>query len=136
RFYQELLRINREAIFADLPKASAQSKSGSTFVGAAKCGECHIKAYAKWKTSKHAQAYESLSRGRKGQEENWISRIHDTECLSCHVTGWHPQNVVRYDSGFLSEEATPHLKGQQCENCHGPGSRHSEVEANWKADRK
>lgn len=136
RFYQDLLRINRDAIFADLPKASAPSKSGSTFVGAAKCGECHTKAYAKWKTSKHAHAYESLSRGRKGQEANWISRVNDTECLSCHVTGWHPQNVVRYDSGFLSEEATPHLVGQQCENCHGPGTRHAEVEANWKADRK
>ncbi len=28
------------------------------------------------------------------------------------------------------------LKGQQCENCHGPGARHNELEAKWKQDPK
>ena len=29
-------------------------------------------------------------------------------------------------SGWVSAERTPLLKGNQCENCHGPGSRHAD----------
>ena len=113
-------------------------ETGATFVGAAKCGECHKRAYAKWKESKHAHAYESLIKGRKGEEENWISRIYDPECLACHVTGWHPQEVLPYESGFRSAELTAHLVGQQCENCHGPAGgegNHVALEEAWAADR-
>ncbi|MEZ6047887.1 MAG: cytochrome c family protein [Planctomycetaceae bacterium] len=106
--------------------------SGYTFVGAKKCGMCHTKAYEKWKTSKHAHGFETLSVGRPGQEATWISRIHDPECLSCHVTGWEPQENIRFASGFTDEEKSPELKGQQCENCHGPGSKHLELEGLWK----
>ncbi|MAT15997.1 MAG: hypothetical protein CMJ46_12090 [Planctomyces sp.] len=109
--------------------------SGYTFVGAETCGSCHKKSFGKWKDSKHAHAYETLKIGRKGQEDTWISRVNDPECLSCHVTGWQPQEYLRYDSGFVNEETTPNLEGQQCENCHGPGSRHSEVEKQWETDR-
>lgn len=104
----------------------------STFVGAAKCGECHKQAYAVWKDSKHANATESLKTGRKGQEKTWINRVIDAECISCHVTGWHPQEMVPYKSGYIDEIKTPHLKGQQCENCHGPGGRHVELEEAFK----
>ncbi|MCA1685006.1 MAG: hypothetical protein LC745_03290, partial [Planctomycetia bacterium] len=31
-----------------------------------------------------------------------------------------------YTSGWTSPERTAHLKGNQCENCHGPGSKHAE----------
>ncbi|RMG40199.1 MAG: hypothetical protein D6725_03755 [Planctomycetota bacterium] len=111
--------------------------SGGRFVGAEACGRCHTRAYQKWKTSRHAHAYESLKVGRKGQEKKWIPRTHDPECLCCHVTGWEPQQVLRYESGFLSIEDTPNLAGQQCENCHGPGGgpgRHVELEARWLVD--
>ena len=114
------------------------------FVGAAKCGECHTKAYSKWKNSPHAKAYDSLITGRK-DEKNVVARNHDPECLSCHVTGWDPQEVTPYISGYLFEEPTtdrkgnpvvPDLKGQQCENCHGPGSKHVEAELAWKKTNK
>lgn len=117
-------------------------KSGE-FVGAAKCGECHTKAYAKWKESKHAHAYDSLKTGREGQYSKPIPRTHDPECLSCHVTGWSPQGVFPYPSGFLPEVVANHesepdryvkLQGQQCENCHGPGSEHVAIE--WAAKEK
>jgi hypothetical protein len=115
--------------------------TGWTFVGVEKCGECHKKAYAKWQDPGdrdyfHAHAYESLKHGRKGQEKDWITRIHDPECLACHVTGWDPEGFLRYDSGFESEEKSPHLIAQQCENCHGPGSEHVRLEELFKSDRK
>ncbi len=25
-------------------------------------------------------------------ERTWVKRNYDPECLSCHVTGWNPQN--------------------------------------------
>lgn len=102
--------------------------SGHTFVGAAKCGECHKKAYKTWTETKHFEGLESLKRGHPGQEKEWIVRTHDPECLSCHVTGWEPQQMLRFESGYFTEEKSPHLKGQQCENCHGPGSKHTALE--------
>ncbi len=65
-----------------------------------------------------------------------VLRTFDPECLSCHVTGWEPQEYVRFQTGFLNEEFASSgddkllqklLAGSQCENCHGPGSRHIEL---------
>jgi hypothetical protein len=71
-------------------------------------------------------------KGRPGQEDKWISRIYDPECLCCHNTGWDSQRALRYDSGFIDLEQTPLLAGQQCENCHGAGSKHVDLEKAWK----
>lgn len=102
--------------------------SGHTFVGAKKCGECHKKAYEIWQHTKHHDGLKSLKTGHPGQEKDWVVRIHDPECLSCHVTGWEPQQMLRFDSGYITEQKSPHLIGQQCENCHGPGSQHTALE--------
>ncbi|GIX05131.1 MAG: hypothetical protein KatS3mg114_1000 [Planctomycetaceae bacterium] len=131
RQYQQQLRDEKLAESLDL---EIRHPTGNTYIGAEQCGVCHKKAYEKWLMSKHALAYESLIKGRKGEEARWISRIYDPECLACHVTGWHPQQVLRYTGGFVSAEQTPHLKGQQCENCHGPGSQHAEQE--WRVRRE
>ena len=67
---------------------------------------------------------------------NGVARMFDPECLSCHVTGWDPVEYIRYRSGFLNEEYAADddervlqqkLAGNQCENCHGPASRHLEL---------
>lgn len=114
----------------------APHPSGATYVGAATCGECHTKAMEVWQNTPHAHALDSLdpTHKRKGYERlNGVNRTYDPECLSCHVTGWDPQEYIRYESGFLNEDfaATDEEKrlhsllgGNQCENCHGPGSRH------------
>lgn len=97
------------------------------FVGSAKCGDCHTKAFEIWEKTPHAHATESLVHP---PERSTIARHFDAECLSCHVTGWEPQKFVPYASGFLAlgEKGTPHLVGSGCENCHGPGSKHVAAE--------
>ena len=113
--------------------------SGATFVGASKCGECHTKAFEIWKDTPHAHAFESLDpvHQRHGYERlHGIARDFDPECLSCHVTGWDPEEYVRFQSGFVNEQFAADdsekllqalMAGSQCENCHGPGSRHVEL---------
>ena len=66
----------------------------------------------KWSTTKHAQAFASLEKDPRPDT------IFDAECVTCHTTGF------EYTSGWRSVAATPHLKGTQCENCHGPASKH------------
>lgn len=128
---RELMKAYQDEILARNlaeTESSVPHPTGNAYVGAKVCGSCHKKAYATWSGSKHAHALESLEKGRKGEEATWLSRLHDPECLACHVTGWQPQEVLRIDGGYLSMKATPHLAGQQCENCHGPGSQHTDLE--------
>lgn len=113
--------------------------SGASFVGASKCGECHTKAFAIWEKTPHASAFKTLDPAHKrpGSERlRGINRTFDPECLSCHVTGWEPQEYVRYQTGFVNAEFAENdseklleslMAGSQCENCHGPGSRHIEL---------
>ena len=133
--YQDRLKDD-SVITASEPVAHP---SGAAFVGANKCGECHTKAFEIWKATPHAHAFESLdpTQKRKGHERlHGVLRTFDPECLSCHVTGWEPQEYVRFQTGFLNEEFASSgddkllqklLAGSQCENCHGPGSRHIEL---------
>lgn len=132
-FYQEMLKAQN--VIESEP--AVPHPSGHKFVGADQCGECHTKAFAHWKTTKHSHATETLVHGDPNyQETDWINRINDPECITCHATGWNPQEVFRYESGFTSLEATPHLTGQSCENCHGPGSHHTELEKQFQQDKQ
>lgn len=133
--YQDRLKDERIV----LAEPAIPHSSGARFVGAEKCGECHTTAFAIWKDTPHAHALESLdpAHQRTGHERlHGVNRSYDPECLSCHVTGWQPQEYLRFTSGFLNEEfaATSDekqlhtlLAGNQCENCHGPGSQHVEL---------
>jgi hypothetical protein len=86
--------------------------SGATFVGVETCKECHPNTSTKWLSTKHAHAYDALTKPARNRE-------FDAECVSCHTTGF------AYTSGYVSPDLTPHLKHNQCENCHGPGSAHA-----------
>jgi len=133
REYQHLLEANYDAVLKDFPRPPYPG--GDQYAGVDSCKDCHTKAYAVWKESKHANAYTSLITGREGTK-NPIPRNHDPECINCHTTGWDPQGVFPYVSGFYSLEKTPKLKDQQCENCHGPAAKHVELELAWKRDPK
>ena len=70
------------------------------------CRECHPKAYAIWKDSKHGHAFQVLA--DKGNQYN-------PRCLQCHTVGYMESD------GYINERLTPHLKNVSCETCHGRG---------------
>jgi hypothetical protein len=88
-------------------------RSEAKYVSAETCKVCHPGTYAKWAGTKHAHAYEALTKDPKRNRES------DADCVRCHTTGF------AYNGGFVTAESTPNLKGNQCENCHGPGSLHA-----------
>ncbi len=100
--------------------------SSKRFVGSAACGDCHTKAFEKWQSTSHSHATDSLVKPPNSRGS--IARHFDPECLSCHVTGWEPQQHYPFESGYLSLEKTPLLTHVGCENCHGPGSAHVAAE--------
>ncbi len=91
------------------------------FVGSETCAECHSEAAEVFEETGHAHATETLVNLEP-------PRHFDPECLSCHVTGWNPQEYFPYVSGFMGLSKTPHLLGNGCENCHGPGAAHVAAE--------
>lgn len=89
---------------AELLKSSERPVPGTTYLGAAKCAECHQPFFESWKTTRHAGAFASLEDAGKGS---------DPECIICHAVGFGEKG------GFFSMEATPELANVQCEECHG-----------------
>jgi hypothetical protein len=110
--YRETLKI--AGIVESYPKhGNPNAPQGATYAGAQSCRECHPNTFAKWAGTKHAQGFTSLLNDKKP------NTAFDAECVTCHTTGF------EYTSGWRSQTLTPNLAGNQCENCHGPGSRHN-----------
>ena len=86
------------------------------FVGSDACKKCHAAEFAVWSAHPHSKAYDSLeSKAKRPSLRNF-----DPECLGCHTTGFD------YNTGFKNKVDTAALMNNGCENCHGPGSGHSE----------
>lgn len=92
------------------------------YVGSDACMKCHQDEYKIWKASGHSKAFDTLT-------TRVPPRHFDPECLSCHTTGWDPQHYYPYRGGYTDMKATAHLKQNGCENCHGPGGRHVDIES-------
>lgn len=109
--YRNMLKAS--GVVENFPKHGfTEGAPGAAFVGAETCKRCHPNTYTHWASTKHAHAFQSLEHDPKP------NAIYDAECVTCHTTGF------EYTSGYRSAAATPHLKGTQCENCHGPASKH------------
>ncbi|WP_435015530.1 multiheme c-type cytochrome [Tundrisphaera sp. TA3] len=109
--YQSVLRS--VGVVENFPRRpNVEAPTGASYVGAESCKTCHPNTFSKWAASKHAHAYEALLKNPKRNRE------FDAECISCHTTGF------GFNTGWVSADATPLLKGNQCENCHGPASFH------------
>ncbi len=106
-YYKRVNDANKLA-FADRKPRPHDGKE-PVYVGVAVCASCHDEAKAVWDKTQHARAYATLSTQFK--EFN-------LDCVSCHVTG--------YDMpGGSTVTHVDRLKDVQCEQCHGPGSRHA-----------
>ncbi len=120
--YQNQLR---DLGFAGLGIRAVPHPSKRQFVGHETCGECHTTAYEIFENTPHFHATDSIAHPT---ERSDIPRIYDPECLSCHVTGWNPQEYFPYESGYVGFEQSKFLHSNGCENCHGPGSAHVAAE--------
>lgn len=96
--------------------------TGRKFAGSKSCADCHLAATEVYEKSTHAHAMETLI------SKTNPPRQFDPECISCHVTGWHPQQYFPFESGFVGLQETPDLAGNGCENCHGPAAEHVAAE--------
>jgi nitrate reductase cytochrome c-type subunit len=123
--YQDQLRdigLGGLGLLPPIPHSSRQK-----FIGSEKCGKCHTTAYDIWQGTPHVDATAHIV--EPPEERGDVARHFDPECISCHVTGWNPQEYYPYESGYLSLDESKHLTGSGCENCHGPGSEHAAAEA-------
>ncbi len=96
---------------ARLLKESAKPPPGDTYLGAARCAECHQPYEESWKRTRHAGAFNSLVTAGKSN---------DPECIACHTVGFGEKG------GFFTLETTPELANVQCEECHGLDREHVE----------
>ncbi|MCP4007321.1 MAG: redoxin domain-containing protein [bacterium] len=79
------------------------------YSGADTCLACHSSQHETWSLTNHAYAFETLA--EHAEDRN-------PECLPCHTVGWDKKG------GYSLEKRPDHLRGVQCENCHGRGGPH------------
>jgi hypothetical protein len=108
RYKEELKKKNIPEKLREERALSAPA-GRAVHIGVNACSTCHLEIFREWATSRHARAYTILKKANQD---------YNPECLPCHTTGY------ALSSGFSSPKRTPHLKGVQCESCHGPGNRH------------
>jgi hypothetical protein len=82
----------------------------SPLVGAISCKRCHEVNYRNWLKTKHAKATQTIAASPKYSQE---------ECLICHSTGY-----GKVGEFAVVDEVPFHLRGVQCEACHGIGKGH------------
>ena len=85
----------------------------AAYSGEELCSVCHEQPHETWTLTKHAYAFETLV-------EHGADR--DPECLPCHTVGWGKTG------GFDPKLRQEHLRGVQCESCHGRGGPHQSPE--------
>jgi peroxiredoxin len=85
----------------------------TAYSGEELCGVCHERPHETWLLTSHAFAFDTLV-------EHGADR--DPECLKCHTVGFGKPG------GFDTTQRQEHLRGVQCENCHGRGGPHQSPE--------
>lgn len=89
--------------------ARTPTLNGDRYAGTGTCLSCHEEAARKWRGSKHARAFATLTS---------VDHDGDPECVRCHVVGF------SIESGYVSPKATPAMRDVGCESCHGPAAGH------------
>ncbi len=113
------------------PKVPYPDGPELSFAGSEACKTCHPTVFAKWSSTRHAHALDTLVNGVVHNNKKIAGGKHvNPECINCHVTGF------PYKSGFDGSDATKHLFGNGCENCHGPASEHVAVYRNLQSTKE
>ncbi len=126
KHFAEYQRRLKDTGFEGLGVMPVVHPTARKFAGSEACGDCHTSAFSKWEETPHYHATDSIVAANN--DRGGIPRHFDPECVSCHATGWNPQDFYPYASGFLNPDTTAHLVGSGCENCHGPGQMHVDAE--------
>jgi len=117
------------AFKADGKAPAAGTAKAAEYVGDAKCKMCHMKQHKAWSATKHAKAWEGLTKGdpKKGADMAAALKVEikgsadkTDGCVSCHVTGF--QLAGGYPQADAVKAAA--VSNVTCESCHGPGSLH------------
>jgi hypothetical protein len=103
----------RHALQVMPPVRNLRKPGNPEYVGSERCKKCHEHAYDVWKKTPHSHAYQTLVDAKQPG-----NRQYDPECIVCHTVGF------SYQTGYVTEKRTPHLKDVGCESCHGPASLH------------
>jgi hypothetical protein len=111
-FNEKLQKLQKERTAREAERAA--QGAAEHYLGGEVCARCHAAEAAQWKTTKHAQAWESLVAARQDTVAS---------CIGCHVVGY------RQAGGFKDPGSGGNLKNVQCESCHGMGSTHEAFSA-------
>ena len=84
-------------------------RAAASFVGSARCVDCHQATGAAWSRSRHAHAFATLVEKQADA---------DPKCIGCHTIGFATA------TGYRREFGAQWLAHVGCESCHGPGSLH------------
>jgi hypothetical protein len=115
---QLLKQLDKEIGAANFAAAQHQPPPPPTdpaaphYVGVAACQKCHKPAVEFWKQTVHAHAWKTLVD---------VDKQYNYDCTGCHATGFGKPG----GPNLATVEKTG-LVDVQCENCHGPGSKHVE----------
>ena len=112
--------VDEKIVYRDGPNYAAPPTAAASFLGyddqTAKltvCGNCHVGQQAKWKGSKHADAFATLE--KSGQMQGF--------CQACHTVNNLGNIATDTAVGFRSTK-DKRYHDVQCESCHGAGLQH------------
>lgn len=96
----------------------------SDYIGSEECGNCHLKAYRAWETTRLAKALitlgprKSMKTKKKIGLDPYGDYTKEPGCLKCHTTGFE----LNKDGSYSFSEY-----GIGCEACHGPGKNYARI---------
>jgi hypothetical protein len=119
-----------------------------TYVGSAKCVQCHFKQATSWKKTKLAHSMDTLKPVTEAENKALFDArkgagldpakdyTTDAKCLPCHVTGYGKEGGYPEAITEGNRKVAEAMGSVSCESCHGPGSVYLEYKKKRKEEAK